>query len=80
MSKKKPEIDQVVEERRVLENTPATHMLALRSEVAIDLLKQETEEYRAAVLAECVEMQAIEKAAYEAQEDRPTPSPLTQTE
>lgn len=80
MSKKKPEIDAELEERRAAEDTPRERVLALRSLIARELLAEETEEYRAALQTECEEIRDADVAMEQQEPVRTRPTEAAQTQ
>lgn len=67
MSKKTDEIDEEFNERWSEAGLDASYRLALRSEIARELLKQESSEYRAALASEAKDMHGVALAQYRKQ-------------
>ncbi|KAH9885133.1 hypothetical protein C8Q73DRAFT_669639, partial [Cubamyces lactineus] len=80
MSKKKDDVDRLTAERCLAEDTPESLVLAVRSDVARELLAKETAEYRKALQVECEETIEAERAEAESAATEPVITPVTQAE
>ena len=78
MSKKGDDIERIVVERCLNQDVPESRVVAVRADVARELLAKETVEYRKSLQAECEEMIEQERAEYESAPAKVTVTPITQ--
>ena len=73
-------MDRLTAERCLAEDTPESLVLAVRSDIARELLAKETAEYRKALQVECEETIEAERAEAESAATEPVITPVTQAE